>query len=575
MVVNAVRFTDDELVSKLRSEIAFDTSTSSSGLKPDDMITEEQVRDGKANELASIMAHDVFDVVDVPSGVKPTGTRWVLRPKNDSCKARIVVKDLAFKPDTQFYSPTPNMTSLRLLANHCAWSRKLHPKSQYCLRSSDVGTAFLNAPISEDVYVYPPVDIKLPIGKAWKLKKALYGLRCAPRAWFTHLSNFMLSLGFRRLLSDPSMFVRGSGKDMILALVYVDDILFSGAVSVVQNVIDKLSAEFILKTSEPLLQDGQSLKMLGRVITRLSSGFSVAGDFGVVRPSIVSLGLEGSKPVSTPAVREVVDADATLLSPTEHREFRRHVGRLNYYAGDRCDLKFAVKRLSQALAAPTSQDWTSMKRVFRYLVGRPNFDIICDCDEVPKEITVYVDSDWATDTTTRRSTSGFVLMFSKCVLHFMSKTQSTVALSSAEAELNAFVLALNEALYIKTLMQELDIKVAVKVFCDSSAAIQHLQKLGLGRLKHVSMKSLYVQDMLQRKMFHVVKVDGLKNIADILTKATDTVTQERLLASPLWKVNVDSSCGRKYDAANAELDVEVCYLRLVLSRCIDKNYVVL
>ena len=83
----------------------------------------------------------------------------------------------------------------------------------------------------------------------------------------------MLNLGFRRLLSDPSMFVRGSGKEMILALVYVDDILFSGAVSVVQSVVDKLSAEFILKTSEPLLQDGQSFKMLGRVITRLSSGF--------------------------------------------------------------------------------------------------------------------------------------------------------------------------------------------------------------------------------------------------------------------------------------------------------------
>ena len=104
----------------------------------------------------------------------------------------------------------------------------IYGKSNFILRTADVGTAFLNAPIKTPYYVYPPTDIGLPEGKCWKLKRALYGLRGAPRAWYEHVCSYLASLGFSRLLTDPSVFVRGKGEKQVMVLLYVDDMLFSG-----------------------------------------------------------------------------------------------------------------------------------------------------------------------------------------------------------------------------------------------------------------------------------------------------------------------------------------------------------
>ncbi len=95
MNVSAVRLSDDELVEKLRQELNFGTRPTVAGLKPGDCLTDEDVRTAKSKELASIISHGVFEVVDIPKGVVPTETRWVLREKAGLCKARLVVKDFA------------------------------------------------------------------------------------------------------------------------------------------------------------------------------------------------------------------------------------------------------------------------------------------------------------------------------------------------------------------------------------------------------------------------------------------------------------------------------------------------
>jgi ribonuclease HI len=451
--------------------------------------------------------------------------------------------------------------------------RSIYGKSNFILRTADVGTAFLNAPIKTPYYVFPPTDIGLPEGKCWKLKRALYGLRGAPRAWYEHVCSYLASLGFSRLLTDPSVFVRGKGEKQVMILLYVDDMLFSGGSREIQKIIDALSTEFILKVSDELCKENDTVKMLGRLITRLKVGYSICGDFGVLRPSIDELGLEKSKPTSTPAIREVINEKAIALTPSEHRAFRRHVGRLNYMAGDRPDLKYAIKRLSQSLASPTTQDFIALKRVIRYVIGRPSVNIVCDLTSAPTEITVHVDSDWAGCPTSRRSTSGITIgLNGHRLIHFVSKTQSVVALSSCEAELNALVLALSESLCIRTLLKELDYSCEIRIYCDSNAAIQHVSKLGLGRLKHVSMKTLYVQDLLSRKVFSLFKIEGTKNIADILTKGVDTATLERLLSSKLWKITTSPSVGGKYDAECPDLDLTVSYLRMCLLKSQPSNY---
>ncbi|GJS85760.1 retrovirus-related pol polyprotein from transposon TNT 1-94 [Tanacetum coccineum] len=93
----------------------------------------------------------------------------------------------------------------------------------------DVKTAFLNSELKEEVYVSQPegfVDQDNP-SHVYKLKKALYSLKQAPRAWYDMLSSFLISQHFSKGTVDPTLFTRKAGNDLLLVQIYVDDIIFS------------------------------------------------------------------------------------------------------------------------------------------------------------------------------------------------------------------------------------------------------------------------------------------------------------------------------------------------------------
>ena len=103
------------------------------------------------------------------------------------------------------------------------------------------------------------------------------------------------------------------------------------------------------------------------------------------------------------------------------------------------------------MACPRVGDEIPLKRVIKYLRHRPRCVLKYDWQAPTEEITVYVDSDWANEETTRRSTSGGAMMCGSHLIHHWSRTQATVALSSGEAELNAAVKGISEGLQMKTL----------------------------------------------------------------------------------------------------------------------------
>ncbi|GJQ93172.1 retrovirus-related pol polyprotein from transposon TNT 1-94 [Tanacetum coccineum] len=93
----------------------------------------------------------------------------------------------------------------------------------------DVKTAFLNVELKEDVYVSQLegfVDQDNP-SHVYKLKKALYDLKQAPRAWYGMLSSFLISQNFSKGAVDPTLFTRKEGNDLLLVQIYVDDIIFA------------------------------------------------------------------------------------------------------------------------------------------------------------------------------------------------------------------------------------------------------------------------------------------------------------------------------------------------------------
>ena len=143
-----------------------------------------------------------------------------------------------------------------------------------------------------------------------------------------------------------------------------------------------------------------------------------------------------------------------------------------------------------------------------------NNDEACD-------ITVLVDSDWAGNTETRKSTSGGVLKVGKHVIRTWSSTQTTVATSSGEAELIAMYDGATRGLGMQTVMTEMGLSPQLKmvrISTDSSVAKSFVATRGLGKMRHLEVKFLWLQEIVQMGNVRVEKVSGATNIADALTK---------------------------------------------------------
>lgn len=218
------------------------------------------------------------------------------------------------------------------------------------------------------------------------------------------------------------------------------------------------------------------------------------------------------------------------MSPENARRYRRAVARLNYMAQDRCDLAVASKLLSQSMAQRCDGDELGVKRVLRYLTRYPRFVTLMEFQKMPATLEIFSDSDWAGNSKTRRSTSGGVVLFGSHVLTHWCKTQASIALSSAEAELNAMVKAASSGLGIHEVIRELKVPCDVVIFTDSVAAKGIVMRRGAGRVKHLSVKQLWLQEAVRDRGLRVCKVPRDCNPADLLTHSCSRQAQEGHLA---------------------------------------------
>ena len=162
----------------------------------------------------------------------------------------------------------------------------------------------------------------------------------------------------------------------------------------------------------------------------------------------------------------------------------------------------------------------SLKRCVRYLKKYPTSSMVVPRG-VPEEeniMTVWTDSDWAGDIASRRSTSGGIIEYRGAIISHWSKSQSNVALSSAEAELNATVKGLSELIGLCHLIEETQ-KMTVKLvlLTDASACKGMLLRHGAGKVKHLAVKQLWAQECVKTYEIKVLKVPREENPSDVLT----------------------------------------------------------
>jgi Reverse transcriptase (RNA-dependent DNA polymerase) len=382
----------------------------------------------------------------------------------------------------------------------------------------DVKNAFLQGDLEEEVYMDMPPGYSGQGNKVCRLKKAIYGLKQSPRAWYGRLSSSLLQIGYKCSTADSSIFIKRTNGKLVIVLVYVDDLVITGNdESGITSLKQHLNENFDIKDL------GKLKYFLGIEVARSNKGLFLSQRKYVI-DMLKETGKLGVKPANTPMeYNSKFITNNDLLDNIE--QFQRLVGKLIYLTITRPDISYAVSYISQFMQKPTKGHMELVNRLLRYLKASPGRGILMRRNGHTK-IEGYVDADWAGNPTDRRSTSGLCILVGGNPVVWRSKKQSVVARSSAEAEYRAMASATSEIVWLRALLNELkctNLNESAKLFCDNQAAV-HIASNPVfhERTKHIEVDCHFIREKILDKTIETAHIRSIDQLADIFTKALPT-----------------------------------------------------
>jgi len=477
-------------------------------------------------ELDSLRKHGTYKVVPLPSGRKPVKCKWVLKVKDlqDGSlkyKARLVAKGFSQKEGidyTETYAPVIKYKSLRtLLAVANERNMEIH--------QMDVTTAFLNGDLEEEIYMEPPEgqEGNKP-GMVWKLERSLYGLKQSPRCWNTTIHNFLVNQGFTRNITDYATYSKGLGRDQVILALYVDDLLILS-----EDLNQVLKIKSALASRFEMVDFGEVKTVLGMRITRdRSKGVLCIDQRKYAQGVLDKFSMGSCKPVNLPMAVDTQLVKAQGSFTELEREsmasvpYRSAVGSLMYLmVSTRPDLAAAIGVVSRFLEHPGRPHWEAVKRILRYVQHTLDYGLVYK-RQGSLESVGFTDADFAGCLDSRKSTTGWVFMLGGAAISWSSKRQSSVALSTCEAEYMAAAQAAMEAAWHKNIMEELGMSQEAPIWigCDAQAALQLLKNpVYHDRTKHIAVKVHFVRQLMEAGVVDFQYISTEKQVADALTKA--------------------------------------------------------
>ena len=267
--------------------------------------------------------------------------------------------------------------------------------------------------------------------------------------------------------------------------------------------------------------DLHEMIILNRILEWNQDHITLEPDPRDIELVLKEMGMEeckGSTCIHVDADKDDAESNAPLTRE-EQIAFRSIAARLNFLAHDRVDIQFACKEVCRRMAKPVQQDWTAIKKICRYLRQAPRMAMRFEEQEAQSEIVVSTDTDYAGCRKTRRSTNGGVIQIGSHMVKTWSTTQAIVALSSGEAEFYGLVKGACEAIGVAGLLEDLGRSRPRIILCtDSSAAKGIASRRGVGKVKHLETRTLWIQEHVGSGSIQLRKVCGQFNVADIATK---------------------------------------------------------
>ena len=260
----------------------------------------------------------------------------------------------------------------------------------------------------------------------------------------------------------------------------------------------------------------------GLEITKTSKGFEVKNSTDFVESLLNLYGLQNSTPTVNPGRRSTVMelASATPLDGHDYYNFRTAVGKLVFVAPWGPGVQFATQQLSTQVLKPTTESKRAVKQLMRYLKGTQHtfVSVLNRAKWFEKGLLELVgrsDSDWAGDSPTRQSVTGYHCDVQNLTVCNRSLKRIAISLSSCEAEFYAASACAGELLGLAELFKELHYNVSVRLKMDSDSVRHIPQRRGPGGLKHIEIPCLSIQQWIREKRLSVSRVDSKNKTADL------------------------------------------------------------
>ncbi|GJR22397.1 putative ribonuclease H-like domain-containing protein [Tanacetum coccineum] len=333
----------------------------------------------------------------------------------------------------------------------------------------DVNSAFLYGTIDEEVYVSQPsgfIDPKFR-KKVYKVVKALYGLHQAPRVWYATLSTFLLKSGYRRGTIDKTLFIKKNKNDIIINEEHIPDELYGRAhlLSWITGPVERRCT--LIETQKPMIKD-----------------------------------------------KEAADIDVHL--------YRSMIGSLMYLTTSRPDIMYAVYACSRFQVTPKTSHLHAVKRIFRYLKGKPNLGLW-----YPRvssfDLEAYSDSDYSGANLDRKSTIGGCQFLGRRLISWQYKKQTIMATSTTEAEYVAAANCCGQVSWVQNQLLDYGFNfMNTKIYIDNESTICIVKNpVFHSKTKHIEIRHHFIRDAYEKKLIQVLKIHTDDNVADLLTKAFD------------------------------------------------------
>ena len=403
----------------------------------------------------------------------------------------------------------------------------------------DVNNAYLLSDQVGFVAVKAPTAYrkKFPKVKYWRLLKILPGQREGAIGWNKKLRMLLGNQKLQVLKTDASLYFNPATRD--IALSHVDDLQVVCDKGKGKDLIGAFTTNLKCTVGGPYSEPGDTFVFLKRIHEYTAEGCLIRPAEKYFESLAKILGFDTKKCKANPSTADLNEEDESEpLDATETERFRRALGTILYIIVDRPDAQHCCTVLSTFMSSPTTRALERVIHLSSYLYGTKTLGIFLSKGTKGSSVLnfsndknagirnphkhlleVLSDSDWASCKKTRRSISSGHVFLDGHLIYSFARLQKVVSLSSCESELYGLTTTVAEGLYISSILRELNIPHIFVGRTDSAAARGAIRREGVGRLRHIDARNMWLQQLIRESdVFKLGTVGTKYNTADLGTK---------------------------------------------------------